>query len=114
MAAGLLDHQSQPICASRYRRVGEDGAGVLFTGDTVAVNPDGESLAFMRSYPNRIPLSSSVVLRIADHLDRYDFDRIYGNFGRAITHDAKARLRSSALRHAAWARGDYDHLTGPG
>ncbi|NDL55650.1 MBL fold metallo-hydrolase [Phytoactinopolyspora sp. XMNu-373] len=93
---------------------GEDGAGVLLTGDTVAVNPDGESLAFMRSYPNRIPLSSSVVLRIADHLERYEFDRIYGNFGRAITHDASARLRSSAQRHAAWARGDYDHLTGPG
>ncbi|UPK73610.1 MBL fold metallo-hydrolase [Nocardioidaceae bacterium SCSIO 66511] len=93
---------------------GEDGAGVLHTGDTVAVNPDGESLAFMRSYPNRIPLSPTVVLRIADHIERYDFDRIYGNFGRSITRDAKARVRRSAHRHAAWARGDHDHLTGPG
>ncbi|MFD6054761.1 MBL fold metallo-hydrolase [Agromyces sp. NPDC060279] len=93
---------------------GRDGAGVLLTGDTIGVNPDGESLAFMRSYPNRIPLSAGVVLRIADHVERYEFDRIYGNFGGAIRSEGKARLRASADRHAAWARGDFDHLTGPG
>ncbi|MFK4729901.1 MBL fold metallo-hydrolase [Agromyces mediolanus] len=93
---------------------GRDGAGVLLTGDTIGVNPDGETLAFMRSYPNRIPLSAGVVLRIADHVERYAFERIYGNFGGAIRSEGKARLRSSAIRHAAWARGDFDHLTGPG
>lgn len=93
---------------------GEDHAGVLLTGDTVAVNPDGETLAFMRSYPNRIPLSAAVVLRIAEHLERYEYDRIYGNFGLGIASDAKNRLRASAQRHAAWARGDFDHLTGTG
>lgn len=93
---------------------GGDGAGVLLTGDTVAVNPDAATLAFMRSYPNRIPLSAAVVLRIADHLDRYEYDRIHGNFGGTIASDAKARLRASAVRHAEWVRGDHDHLTGPG
>lgn len=93
---------------------GTDGRGVLLTGDTVSVNPDGATVAFMRSFPNRIPLSSAVVLRIAGHLGRYDYDRLYDNFGRGILSDAGAAVRASARRHAAWAAGEFDHLTGPG
>ncbi len=89
---------------------GAGGRGVLLTGDTIFANPDGTA-SFMRSYPNRIPLSGAVVSRIADATDRLEFDRLYNNFGGVITADARAMVRFSADRHAAWVRGDYDHLT---
>ena len=44
---------------------GADGRGVLLAGDAVFPNPDRRSVSFMRSYPNRIPLSGNVVQRIA-------------------------------------------------
>ncbi len=90
---------------------GAGGRGVLLTGDTVFPNPDRRSIGFMRSYPNKIPLSAAVALRIADRLEQLEFDRIYGNFGNVTPRDARAVLRVSAERHAAWARGDHDHLT---
>jgi hypothetical protein len=65
----------------------------------------------MRSYPNRLPLSGTVVQRVADHVDRFDYDRLYGNFDNAIDADAKAIVHRSAERHAAWVNGDFDHLT---
>jgi len=89
---------------------GAGGQGVLLAGDTIFSNPDGTA-SFMRSYPNRIPLSGAVVQRLADATDRLTFDRLYNNFGGIIDHDAKAMVRFSADRHAAWVRGDYDHLT---
>lgn len=59
---------------------GASGRGVLLVGDTIFPNPDRQTVAFLRSYPNRLPLSAAVVQR-------------------------------SAARHAAWVRGDDDHLT---
>ena len=88
-----------------------DGKGVLLSGDTVFANPDRRSVAFMRSYPNHVPLSGAVALRIAAQLGELTFDRIYGNFNNVIASGAKAILHDSAQRHAAWARGDFDHLT---
>ena len=38
-----------------------DGRGVLLTGDTVAGTPDEHWVSFMRSFPNKIPLSAAVV-----------------------------------------------------
>ena len=48
---------------------GAAGRGVLLAGDTIFANPDGTA-SFMRSYPNRIPLSAAVVQRLADATDR--------------------------------------------
>jgi len=90
---------------------GADGKGVILSGDTIFANPDRTSVSFMRSYPNRIPLSGTVVDRVARSLDPYAYDRLYNNFGSVIPTDAKAIVRRSADRHAAWTRGDYDHLT---
>ncbi|MDN5770670.1 MAG: hydrolase [Microlunatus sp.] len=89
---------------------GADGQGVLLAGDTISANPDGTA-SFMRSYPNKIPLSGAVVRRLADATDRLPFDRLYNNFGAVIDTDARAVVRFSADRYAAWVRGDYDHLT---
>lgn len=90
---------------------GADGRGVLLVGDTIFPNPDRRTVSFLRSYPNRIPLSAAVVQRMADRLGTLTFDRIYGLFTNAIDTDGLAAVQFSASRHAAWVRGDYDHLT---
>lgn len=90
---------------------GADGKGVLLSGDSVFPNPDHRTIGFMRSYPNKLPLSGAVVQRITAQLERLEFDRIYGNFNNVLAADAKALLRASADRHIGWVRGDFDHLT---
>ena len=100
-----------------------DGAGVLLSGDTVGVSRSGRWATFMRSFPNYLPLSGAVALRIADHLDRYDYARLYDNFGGVLggegregqdgkrEQNAADVVRRSAQRHADWAEGRNDHLT---
>jgi hypothetical protein len=100
-----------PGSAVAHWQAGAEGRGVLLTGDTIFANPDRTSVSFMRSYPNRLPLSGAVVQRVAKHVDRFDYDRLYGNFDNAIDSDARAIVHRSAERHAAWVNGDFDHLT---
>lgn len=90
---------------------GADGAGTLLSSDTIFVNPDRRTASFMRSFPNRLPLSPAVVERIVAHVDRYAYERLYGNFDARIPADAKARVQESARRHIAWASGAHDDLT---
>jgi hypothetical protein len=90
---------------------GADGRGVLLSGDTIMANPDRTTVSFMRSYPNRLPLSGAVALRVAEHVARWPFERLYNNFDGVIAQDARAVVLRSAERHAAWVRGDFDHLT---
>ncbi len=89
----------------------DDGATVLLSGDTVFPSPNGTSATFMRSYPNAIPLSASVVERVASAIGERDYDRLYGNLGGWIEADARGVVRRSADRYIAWVRGDFDHLT---
>lgn len=56
-------------------------------------------------------LSAAVVERVTRHLERFTFDRIYGNFETVIAEDAAAVLRRSADRHIGWVNGDFDDLT---
>jgi hypothetical protein len=90
---------------------GAGGRGVLLAGDTVFANPDRASVAFMRSYPNHVPLSAGVADRVASHLERFSFERLYGNFRNVIDADARAVVRRSADRHGAWVRGEQDGRT---
>ncbi len=92
--------------------VGADGRGVLLSGDTVACTPDEHWVSFMRSYPNKIPLSAAVVAKVADRVLQLDFDRLYDNFAGQVIGDAANWVRRSADRYIAWVRGDFDHLTG--
>ena len=87
-----------------------DGRGVLFSGDTIGTVANREWVTFMRSFPNWMPLSGAVVRRIAEHVSRYDFDRLYSNFGGFVPRDARAAVQRSAERYAAWVDGEYDHL----
>jgi hypothetical protein len=100
-----------PGSAVAHWAAGAGGKGVLLSGDTIFANPDRVSASFMRSYPNRIPLSAAVVERVTTHVERYAFDRLYGNFDNVIPTDALAAVRRSAERHIGWVRGDFDHLT---
>ncbi|WP_166345281.1 hydrolase [Phytoactinopolyspora limicola] len=88
---------------------GDDG--ILLAGDTVMVNPDRVTTSFMRSYPNRLPLSAGVVNRIAAQLAPLSFEQVWSNFGNSITTGADMAIQRSAERHASWVRGDFDHLT---
>lgn len=90
---------------------GAEGRGVLLSGDSIFANPDRSSVSFMRSFPNHLPLSGPVAERVAARVGALAFDRLYGNFDTAIDTDARAVVQRSADRHAAWARGDFDHLT---
>ncbi len=90
---------------------GAGGKGVLLASDTIHTNPDRESVTFMRSYPNRIPLSPGVVNRLAEAVGALSFDRLYDNFGRTIDSDARSVVRRSADRYIRWTRGEFDDLT---
>ncbi|MBO0828748.1 MAG: MBL fold metallo-hydrolase [Streptosporangiales bacterium] len=100
-----------PGSAVVHWSAGADGRGVLLSGDTVFANPDRTSVSFMRSFPNRIPLSAAVVERVTKHVEQFAFDRLYGNFGTVVDADARGVVRRSADRHIGWVRGDFDHLT---
>ena len=90
---------------------GAGDRGVLLSSDSIHGNPDGYTVTFMRSYPNRIPLSAAVVQRIAQGVADLQFERIYDNFGRGPKVDAAAAVERSAERYAGWVRGDFDALT---
>ncbi|WP_166996961.1 MBL fold metallo-hydrolase [Paramicrobacterium fandaimingii] len=84
--------------------------GVLFAGDAIFPTPDG-NVTFLRSYPNRIPLSPAVIRRMADHVQQFSFDVLYNNFGACVPGDAAAIVQRSAERYIAWTSGANDHLT---
>ena len=89
---------------------GADGRGVLLAGDAIFPVADG-NVTFLRSYPNRIPLSAAVVRRMAAQLDSLRFDRLYNNFAACVPSDAHRVVQFSAERYARWVGGDYDELT---
>jgi hypothetical protein len=100
-----------PGSAVALWEAGAGGKGVLLGGDTIQANPDRVTTTFMRSYPNRIPLSAAVVERITRGVEGLRFDRLYDNFGKTVDTDARAATRRSADRYIGWVRGDFDHLT---
>jgi hypothetical protein len=83
------------------------GARALLSGDIVQVIPDRRHVGFMYSYPNLIPLPEAAVRRIADALEPYVFDRIYGAWwGTIVRDDAKGAIARSAERYARALRGE--------
>jgi hypothetical protein len=100
-----------PGSAVAHWTAGAGDGGVLLGGDTIQANPDRATMTFMRSYPNRIPLSAAVVERITRAVEVLEFDRLYDNFGKTVDTDARAAVRRSADRYIGWVRGDFDHLT---
>jgi glyoxylase-like metal-dependent hydrolase (beta-lactamase superfamily II) len=78
---------------------GAGGRGALFTGDILAVTPDGY-VTFMYSYPNAIPLPAPAVRAVAEAVKPFAFDRIYGAFWeRVIDNGASAAVEKSVERY---------------
>jgi hypothetical protein len=114
IAPGLTLHQIGghfPGSSVVHWTAGAGGQGVLLVSDTIHSNPDRATVTFLRSYPNRIPLSPAVVQRITRAVTQLPFDRIYDNFGRPIESGAAVAVTRSAARYSEWVRGDFDRLT---
>jgi glyoxylase-like metal-dependent hydrolase (beta-lactamase superfamily II) len=99
-----------PGAAVAHIATGSDGKGTLLTGDTIVPVAATGWVTFMRSYPNKIPLSAQLVRRIVDRLDPYQFERLYSLLGGTVLADAKGAVRRSAERYIAWVSGANDHL----
>jgi len=99
-----------PGAAVAHLAGGSDGNGVLLAGDTIVPVAAAGWVTFMRSYPNKIPLSAGLVQRIVDRLEPYEFERLYGLLGGKVLGDAKGAVRRSAQRYIAWVSGANDHL----
>jgi hypothetical protein len=83
-----------------HRAGGEDGRGMLLSGDIVQVIPDRSHVGFMYSYPNLIPLPAAAVEGIAGALEPFEFDVLYGAWwGRIVRGDAKGIVERSAERY---------------
>jgi glyoxylase-like metal-dependent hydrolase (beta-lactamase superfamily II) len=114
IAPGLTLHQTGghfPGSSVAHWTAGAGGKGVMLVSDTIHANPDRATVTFLRSYPNRIPLSPTVVERVTRSVTQHPFDRLYDNFGRTIAADAAGAVSRSAARYAGWVRGDFDQLT---
>jgi hypothetical protein len=83
---------------------GQQGRGVLFSGDILQVVMDRDWVSFMYSYPNFIPERPSVIRRALRLLAPFDFDRVYGSFwGRIVDTDGSAAVRRSAECYLSFA-----------
>ena len=79
---------------------GGGGLGALLTGDTIMVNQDRRTVSFMYSYPNLIPLNAAAVQRIAETVEPYEFEQIYGGwFGKNVLEGGKQAVRYSVRRY---------------
>lgn len=80
---------------------GNEGKGILLTGDIIQVVSDHRWVSFMYSYPNLIPLPASKVKQIAEQVKSIPFDRIYNAFHKCVREDANGAVQRSAERYVA-------------
>lgn len=99
-----------PGAAVAHVAGGSEGKGSLLAGDTIVPVVAAGWVTFMRSYPNKIPLSAGLVRRIVDRLEGYEFERLYGLLGGMVLADAKGVVERSADRYIGWVSGANDHL----
>jgi glyoxylase-like metal-dependent hydrolase (beta-lactamase superfamily II) len=79
---------------------GAGGKGALLTGDSLQVVGPDKTISFMWSFPNLIPLDAGTVQAIADAVDSWPFDSIYGAWPDAlIRRDAKRILAYAVSRY---------------
>jgi hypothetical protein len=93
---------------------GAEGRGAVLSGDTLQVVPDRSHLAFMRSYPNYIPLGAAAVQSISERMSPWEFEAVYGAFWNAtILSEAKDAFQRSVIRHLAWLDAELGDRVGP-
>ena len=91
-----------PGAAVLHWASGADGRGVLLSGDTAQVAPTRNTVSFLWSFPNTLPLSAAVVRQVGARLDALDYERVYGAFwDREILADGRGAVRRSVARITA-------------
>lgn len=78
----------------------DDGAGALFTGDTIHVVADRRWVTFMYSYPNDIPLGPTAIHRIVNGIEPLAFKRLYDGWNE-VSGEARLAVLRSANRYLA-------------
>jgi glyoxylase-like metal-dependent hydrolase (beta-lactamase superfamily II) len=79
---------------------GAGGKGALLSGDSLQVVGPDKTISFMWSFPNLIPLDASTVRRVADAVEPWPFESIYGAWPEAlIKADGKQILARSVTRY---------------
>jgi hypothetical protein len=84
---------------------GNDGKGILLTGDIIQVVADRKWVSFMYSYPNLIPRPAKKVAEIAGKVAGLKFDRLYNAFHRVVLENANESVQKSAERYIAALEG---------
>lgn len=85
---------------------GNEGKGVLLTGDIIQVVADRKWVSFMYSYPNLIPLPAKTVREIAEKVKPLSFNRIYNAFHKTVKEDANQSVQLSADRYIRAVQGE--------
>ncbi|WP_113927103.1 MBL fold metallo-hydrolase [Bacillus sp. P14.5] len=80
-------------------REGNQGRGILLTGDIIQVVADTNWVSFMYSYPNLIPLPASKVKDIANKVSALPFNKLYNAFHKVVKEDADKAVQRSAIRY---------------
>jgi hypothetical protein len=89
-----------PGSAVLHWAAGASGRGVLLSGDTIVVTPGEDRVTFIRSAPNRLPLSAAAVRGVVSAVEPFSFDRIYGGWWVPVLRSgAWETVRTSALRY---------------
>ncbi len=84
-----------PGSAVLYWPQAAEGAGALFTGDTIMVAADPRWVSFMYSFPNRIPLGERSIRRIVAGVEPLAFSRLFDGWTEAQGDARDAVLRSA-------------------
>jgi hypothetical protein len=66
------------------RAIGAGCKGALLTGDSLQVVGPDKAISFMWSFPNLIPLDASTVQRVADAVEPWPFESVYGAWPEAL------------------------------
>lgn len=84
---------------------GDEGRGLLLTGDIIQVVADRQWVSFMYSYPNLIPLPASKVREMAAQVKPLSFNCLYNAFHGVVKENANQSVQKSAERYIAALEG---------
>ncbi|HFR4153624.1 hypothetical protein [Bacillus cereus] len=87
---------------------GNEGKGILLSGDIIQVVSDRKWVSFMYSYPNLIPLPANKVRDMAEKVKDIQFSRLYNAF-HGVVEDANKAVQRSADRYIKALQGELFH-----
>ncbi len=114
---GISLHRTGGHFACSQVALWPDGAnqkGALFSTDEPAVNPGGNSVSFMYSFPNSIPLDEKRIQRVLSILKPLKFDRIYsGWWDKVIQSGGSDAVDKSGRQYLDILQGKWNPATLP-